>query len=238
MEKMIVVGNDIFDEFIKGDVYYIYKTELIYELVARTRNKVTFFTRPRRFGKTLAISIMESFFDTQRDSKEMFEGRKIAENHPEFCVIRGILSISMKTNEYLKFAVVTGCLRISKESIFTGVNNFVCYSVTSRKFSQYFGFTQEEVSCMLHAFGISDKMELIRKWYDGYISGNTEVFCPWDVANYLSEVMDDEQANLDNHWAASSSNAILNDFVNHSKIDVSEKFERDRLGVSEKKFAE
>lgn len=107
-------------------------------------------------------------------------------------VIRGLLSISMKTNEYLKFAVVTGCLRISKESIFTGVNNFACFSVTSRKFSQYFGFTQDEVAGMLDAFGLSDKMELIKKWYDGYVFGNTGVFCPWDVANYLSAVIDDE----------------------------------------------
>ena len=342
MDKMIIVGNDIFDEFIKDDGYYIDKTELIYELVAKTRNKVTLFTRPRRFGKTLTMSMMESFFDINRDSAGLFAGRKIVMNHPEFCnewmnqypvlfltlkdvegrsfdlaygklktviadlckkheeiadnhrvnpadaeifrklmfqaagevevqnslktimrmmkavygkpvillideydvplamaeetknkefyrqmldVIRGMLSISMKTNEYLKFAVVTGCLRISKESIFTGVNNFACYSVTSRKFSPYFGFTQEEVAGMLHAFGLSDKMDLIRKWYDGYIFGNTEVFCPWDVANYLSEVMDDEQAEPDNYWADSSSNVILNDFVNHRKIDASEKFE-------------
>jgi hypothetical protein len=120
----------------------------------------------------------------------------------------------MKTNEYLKFAVITGCLRISKESIFTGVNNFVCYSVTSRKFSQYFGFTQEEVSEMLDAFGMTGKMELIRKWYDGYIFGNTEVFCPWDVASYLSALIDDEEEEPRNYWADTSSNAILNDFVN------------------------
>lgn len=342
MEKMIVVGNDIFDEFIKEDGYYVDKTELIYELAAKTRNKVTLFTRPRRFGKTLTMSMMESFFDVQRDSKDVFTGRKIVMEHPEFCkewmnqypvlflslkdvegrsfdlaydklkaviadlckkhaylegqemadaadaeiferlrfktaseeevqnslktimrmmkavygkpvillideydvplakaeetknkdfyrqmldVIRGLMSISMKTNEYLKFAVVTGCLRITKESIFTGVNNFACYSVTSRKFSQYFGFTQDEVAEMLKTFGLSDKMELIRQWYDGYIFGNTEVFCPWDVASYLSAVIDDEEEEPRNYWADTSSNAILNDFVNHSKFDASEKFE-------------
>lgn len=342
MEKMIVVGNDIFDEFIKEDGYYVDKTELIYDLVARSRNKVTLFTRPRRFGKTLTMSMMESFFDARRDSREVFQGLHILKNHPDFCdewmnhypvlflslkdvegrsfelaygklkaviadlckkhtylagekmvdaadaeiferlrfktaseeevqnslktimrmmkavygkpvillideydvplakaeetknkeyyrqmldVIRGLLSISMKTNEYLKFAVVTGCLRISKESIFTGVNNFACYSVTNRKFSQYFGFTQNEVAGMLDAFGLSDKMELIKEWYDGYIFGNTEVFCPWDVASYLSAVVDDEGEEPRNYWADTSSNAILNDFVNHSKIDASEKFE-------------
>lgn len=309
MDKMIVVGNDIFDEFIREDGYYVDKTELIYELVAKTRNKVTLFTRPRRFGKTLTMSMMESFFDVGRDSADVFAGKKILVNHPDFCkewmnrypvlflsfkdvegrsfdlaynklktviadlckkheaiadspdvnpadaeifrklmfqtaeeaeiqnslktimrmmkavynkpvillideydvplakaeetknkefywqmldVIRGIMSISMKTNEYLKFAMVTGCLRISKESIFTGVNNFACYSVTSRKFSQYFGFTQDEVEEMLCAFGVPGKRELIKEWYDGYIFGNTEVFCPWDVANYLSGLQQSE----------------------------------------------
>lgn len=342
MDKLIVVGTDIFDEFIREDGYYVDKTELIYELVAKTRNKVTLFTRPRRFGKTLTMSMMESFFDVRRDSSDVFAGLKIMVNHPEFCdewmnhypvlflslkdvegrnfdlayaklkaviadlckkndyladeqginpydreifmrlqaktaseeevqnslntimrmmkavygkpvillideydvplakaeetknkdfykqmldVIRGIMSISMKTNEFLKFAVVTGCLRISKESIFTGVNNFTCYSVTSRKFGQYFGFTQDEVAEMLEAFGKPEKMELIKKWYDGHIFGNTEVFCPWDVANYLAEVMDDDEVEPADYWADSSSNSILNDFVNHSKIDASEKFE-------------
>ena len=342
MKKMIVVGNDIFDDFIKEDGYYIDKTEMIYDLVARSRNKVTLFTRPRRFGKTLTMSMMESFFDVRRDSRKVFQGLHILKNHTEFChewmnqypvlflslkdvegrsfdlaygklrtvisdlckkhaflensdqadqddvekfrrlkaekgneidiqnslktimrmmkavygkqvillideydvplakaeetknkefyrqmldVIRGFLSISMKTNEYLKFAVVTGCLRISKESIFTGVNNFACYSVTSRKYSQYFGFMQDEVVSMLHAFGMSDKMELIKEWYDGYIFGDTEVFCPWDVASYLSTAVDDEKEEPRNYWVDTSSNAILNDFVNHSKIDASEKFE-------------
>ena len=344
MDKLIVVGTDIFDEFIKEDGYYVDKTELIYELVAKTRNKVTLFTRPRRFGKTLTMSMMESFFDIRRDSSEVFTDFDIFKKHPDFCmewmnrypvlflslkdvegltfdaafkmlkgtladlckkinpvievnreiidpddlaifarlkakeaelddvksslktimrmlhaiygkpvillideydvplakaqetknrefysqmldVIRGLMSISLKTNEFLKFAVITGCLRISKESIFSGVNNFACYSVTSRKFSQYFGFTQDEVEEMLDAFGKPDKMELIKKWYDGYIFGNTEVFCPWDVANYLSEVMDDDEIIPADYWADSSSNSILNDFVNHSKIDASEKFE-------------
>ena len=342
MDKMVVVGNDIFDDFIQDDGYYVDKTELIYELVAENRNKVTLFTRPRRFGKTLTMSMMESFFDVQRDSTEVFQDRKIRKNHPDFCnewmnqypvlflslkdvggrdfniaydmlkaviadlckkndfltsekninpfdrdifirlqaktaseeevrnslktimrmmkavygksvillideydvplskaeetenqqyckqmldVIRGIMSISLKTNEYLKFAVVTGCLRISKESIFTGVNNFACYSVTSRKFSQYFGFTEDEVDEMLDAFRLADRKELIKQWYDGYIFGNTEVFCPWDVVSYLAASLYEEEEEPQNFWANTSSNAILDDFVNHRKIDASEKFE-------------
>ena len=342
MDKMIVVGNDIYDEFIRDNGYYVDKTELIYDLAAKTRNKVTLFTRPRRFGKTLTLSMIESFFDISRDSSDVFAERKITLDHPDFCrewmnqypvlsltlkdvegrsfqlaygklkavladvckkhealadspkvnpadalifrklmfqtaeeaevqnalktimrmmtsvygrpvillideydvplakaeetknrdyyrqmldVIRRMMSISMKTNEYLKFAVVSGCLRISKESIFTGVNNFACYSVMSRKFSQYFGFTQDEITGMLDSFGMADKLDLIQKWYDGYIFGNTEVFCPWDVASYLSAVIDDEEEEPRNYWADTSSNSILDEFVNHSKIDASEKFE-------------
>lgn len=262
MDKMIIVGNENFDEFIRDDGYYVDKTELLYELAAKTRNKVTLFTRPRRFGKTLTLKMMESFFDIRRNSREVFEGLEITKSHPDFCknwmnqypvlflslkdveglsfdeaysmlaaeiadlcikfsflenedkvdaadaatfhrlkfkegkedevknslktlmrmmnavygkpvillmdeydvplakaeetknkefyqqmlnVIRGLMSTSLKTNDYLKFSVVTGCLRISKESIFTGVNNFACYSVTTRTFSGYFGFTQAEV---------------------------------------------------------------------------------------------
>ena len=342
MNKMIVVGNDLFDKFIKEDGYYVDKTELIYELAAKNRNTVTLFTRPRRFGKTLTMSMMESFFDIRRDSREVFAGTRILEDHPDFCkewmnqypvlfltlkdvegltfesafamlkscisslcikhsylsekdnsdptdydaftklknktaepaeikeslktimrmmnafygkpvillideydvplakasgsknqefyrqmldAIRGLMSVSLKTNKYLKFAVITGCLRVSKESIFTGVNNFACYSVTSRKFSQYFGFTHEEVAEMLDAFGQSDKMGVIREWYDGYIFGDSEVFCPWDVAGYVSSIIDDEEEEPQNFWANTSSNSILDEFVNHSEIDASEKFE-------------
>ena len=312
MNKKIVVGTDNFEKFIRNNGYYVDKTELLYDLVAGTGNEVTLFTRPRRFGKTLTMSMMESFFDISRDSSDLFADRNISKNHPDFCkewmnqypvlsltlkdvegltfesafkmmkavlgglckrvnsviqdhasiidpddmkkfgrlkgetaeleevkdslntlmrmlnavygkpvillideydvplakaeetknqefyrqmldLIRGILSISMKTNDYLKFAVVTGCLRISKESIFTGVNNITCYAVTSRKFSRYFGFTQEEISEMLDAFGMTDKLDLIRQRYNSYVFGNTEVFCPWDVASYLSTVVDDKE---------------------------------------------
>lgn len=350
MDKMIVVGSDNFEKFIQNDGYYVDKTELIYELVAGTRNEVTLFTRPRRFGKTLTMSMMESFFDIRRDSKAVFEGLDILK-HVDFCrkwlnqypvlflslkdvegtdfdgaytmlqgviselcirhsylesdvrvdpadaetfrrlkfrascnteeearkqleetktalktimrmmvavygkpvillideydvplakaeaaknkeyyqkmldVIRGMLSTSLKTNEYLKFAVITGCLRITKESIFTGVNNFACYSVLTRRFSKYFGFQQEEVQKMLSCFGMSEKFDIIKQWYDGYVFGNTEVFCPWDVASYMASVLDDAEEEPQNFWANTSSNAILDEFVNHPEIDATEKFE-------------
>ena len=342
MEKSVGIGYENFDELIRDNIYYVDKTELLYEAVAQTKNKVTLFTRPRRFGKTLTMSMMESFFDIRRDSKNVFSGTNIVINHPEFCAewmnqypvlfvtlkdveghdfelayaklktviadvckehvklldnasvddadrqiferlryqtatesevqnslktlmrmmqavygkpvillideydvplakaeetknkefykkmlgtIRGLLSISLKTNDFLRFSIITGCLRITKESIFTGVNNFACYSVTSRKFSQYFGFTEEEVVKMLNDYNCSAKYELVKEWYDGYIFGTTEIFCPWDVTTFLSAVIDDEEAMPESSWVDSSSNAILNDFLNHNKLDPSQKVE-------------
>ena len=303
----IAVGDESFDDIRKAGLYYVDKTELLYDLVEQTKNKVTLFSRPRRFGKTLNMSMMESFFDINRDSKAVFEGLDISK-HQEFCsewmnqypvlfisfkdvdgldfesafgqlqailadycktiaslsdsasidsadveifdrlryqkgslsdvkgslktimrmmnvahgkpvillideydvplakaseknteqnsyyvkmldVIKGMLSISVKTNEYLKFAVVTGCLRIAKESIFTGTNNFASYSVLDNRFSRYFGFTQAEVDALLAAAGMSDKADIIREWYDGYVIGNTSVYCPWDAASYVSALL-------------------------------------------------
>ena len=342
MEKVIVVGSDNFDKFIKENGYYVDKTELIYELLTGNRNEVTLFTRPRRFGKTLTMSMLESFFDIRRDSREIFQGLNIVKNHQDFCrewmnscpvlflsfkdveglsfekayeklktviadlckkhdyleheknvnpadaetfhrlkfetaneshvknalktimrmmhdvygkpavllideydvplakaqasgdrnfyiqmldLVRSIMSTSLKTNEFLKFAVVTGCLRVSKESVFTGVNNFSCYSVMSNKFSKYFGFEEFEVRDMLNQFGMDNRYDLIRQWYDGYIFGNTDVFCPWDVAKYIASVKDGEDGEPRNFWANTSSNSVLDGFVNHPNIDASEKFE-------------
>lgn len=140
-------------------------------------------------------------------------------------LIRGLMSASLKTNEYLKFAVITGCLRISKESIFTGVNNFACYSVMDRRFSRFFGFTPDEVALMLEELQLPDRLDALRQWYDGYIFGDTEVFCPWDVVSFVSEVLYDPAAEPENYWANTSGNAILSEFVRRPEISVAEKFE-------------
>ena len=343
MAIKLAVGDESFDEIRKTGLYYVDKTELLYDLAGQTINKVTLFTRPRRFGKTLNMSMMESFFDINRDSRGVFEGLDISK-HQIFCsewmnrypvlfisfkdvdglnfesaygqlqailadycktiiscfenksidsadaeiferlryqngslsdvkgslktimrmmnavhgkpvillideydvplakasekntaqnryyeqmldVIKGMLSVALKTNEYLKLAVVTGCLRIAKESIFTGTNNFASYSVTDEDFSEYFGFTQEEVNCLLADVGCMDKADIIRKWYDGYVFGNSRVYCPWDVARYVAALMRRDDAEPKNYWRNTSSNGVIRDFVNHSDWGIPDKFE-------------
>lgn len=343
MAIRIAVGDENFDEIRKSGLYYVDKTELLYDLAGREDHKVTLFTRPRRFGKTLNMSMMESFFDINRDSRAVFEGLDIMK-HEEFCaswmnqypvlsisfkdvdgldfekayaklcaviadlckkieklpdcdgingadaeifdrlmyqrasdadvqnalkiimrmmtaaygkpvillideydvplakasekntaqnryyeqmldVIKGMLSIALKTNEYLKFAVVSGCLRIAKESIFTGTNNFASYSVLDSRFSRYFGFTQKEMDEMLAAAGLSDHADIIREWYDGYVIGNTSVYCPWDAASYVSALLYDPHAEPKNYWRNTSSNGVIRDFVNHSDWGIPDKFE-------------
>ena len=140
-------------------------------------------------------------------------------------VIRGMFDAALKGNEFLKFAVITGCLRIAKESIFTGTNNFMSYSVLDGRFSKYFGFTQTEVNRMLVEANRESKAEAIRSWYDGYFIGNTAVYCPWDVASYLSALLDDQMAKPKNYWKNTSHNKILLTFVERTDFDVSDKFE-------------
>lgn len=343
MAIKLAVGDESFDEIRKTGLYYVDKTELLYDLAGQTINKVTLFTRPRRFGKTLNMSMMESFFDINRDSRGVFEGLDISK-HQTFCsewmnrypvlfisfkdvdglnfesaygqlqailadycktiiscfenksidsadaeiferlryqngslsdvkgslktimrmmnavygkpvillideyevplakasekntaqnryyeqmldVIKGMLSVALKTNEYLKLAVVTGCLRIAKESIFTGTNNFASYSVTDEDFSECFGFTQEEINCLLADVGCMDKADIIRKWYDGYVFGNSRVYCPWDVARYVAALMRRDDAEPKNYWRNTSSNGVIRDFVNHSDWGIPDKFE-------------
>ena len=343
MAVNIAVGDESFDEIRKTGLYYVDKSELLYDLVGQTNNKVTLFTRPRRFGKTLNLSMMESFFDINRDSRAVFDGLNISK-HRDFCskwmnqypvlfisfkdvdgldfesaykmlagtiaklcikfpnlekdtsvsyadvevfhrllfkeadqeeiknslqtimrmmhavygkpvillideydvplakasekntaqnrfyeqmldVIKGMLSIALKTNEYLKFAVVTGCLRIAKESIFTGTNNFASYSVLDEDFSEYFGFTQEEVDKLLSSADRGEKAAVFKEWYDGYIFGNTSVYCPWDVASYAAALLKRRNAKPKNYWRNTSGNGIIRDFVGRDDLDVSDKFE-------------
>ena len=340
----IPVGKDDFEKIRRNHSYYVDKTELIYELVDGTDNEVTLFTRPRRFGKTLAMSTMENFFSIQKgNSRDIFAGLNIMK-HEAFCaewmnqypvlfltfkgvealsfedayktlqvklsdlcktheklleseevdsddrqifaelksqqatlenikgslktlmrmmftvygkpvillideydvplakaseqdteknqyyvkmldVIRGMFDAALKGNEFLKFAVVTGCLRIAKESIFTGTNNFMSYSVLDEDFSEYFGFTQDEVDRILEEADRQERAEDIRQWYDGYVFGDTSVYCPWDVTSYVSSLLRNRKAKLKNYWKNTSHNGILLTFVERTEFDVSDKFE-------------
>ena len=343
MAFTVSVGEADFAALRNENAYYVDKTEIMYELVHDTNNKVTLFTRPRRFGKTLMISMMENFFNIRKDSKSLFENLAIAK-HKTFCkewmnqypvlfisfkdaesetyevayaklmnviadvckgisdiakkdmadkddldvfarlkaqkgnesdvqnslktmmrmlynvygkqvillideydvplakasekdtaknhyysrmldVIKGIMSTALKDNEFLKFAVVTGCLRIAKESIFTGTNNFASYSVLDEDFSQYFGFSKNEITAILKAADRSETADTIKEWYDGYVFGNSYVYCPWDVINYLSALKKRRDAKPKNYWKNTSHNGILLTFVKRTDFDVSDKFE-------------
>lgn len=343
MAFTVSVGEADFAALRNENAYYVDKTEIMYELVHDTNNKVTLFTRPRRFGKTLMMSMMENFFNIRKDSKNLFENLAIAK-HKTFCkewmnqypvlyisfkdaesetyevayaklmnviadvckgisdiakkdmadkddldvfarlkaqkgnesdvqnslktmmrmlynvygkqvillideydvplakasekdtaknhyysrmldVIKGIMSTALKDNEFLKFAVVTGCLRIAKESIFTGTNNFASYSVLDEDFSQYFGFSKNEITAILKAADRSETADTIKEWYDGYVFGNSYVYCPWDVINYLSALKKRRDAKPKNYWKNTSHNGILLTFVKRTDFDVSDKFE-------------
>lgn len=343
MKIRVPVGRESFESIIKSGSYYVDKTEILYDLVHEEDNQVALFTRPRRFGKTLTLRMMESFFDISRDSKALFASLNITE-HDEFCrewmnqypvlfvtfkdveglrfesaygklktvlsdlcksyfyletsdkidsadaiafqnlrfesasdsqiqnsvkiltrmmyahygkpvillideydvplaksnevkeggeryypqmleIIRSIMSTALKSNDYLKFAVVTGCLRIAKESIFTGVNNFTSYSVLDEDFSQYFGFTQSEVDDLLNAADLSDKADVFKEWYDGYLFGDSALYCPWDVVNYVAALLRRPNARPKNYWKNASANGILREFVECREFRVKPKFE-------------
>ena len=344
MDFKVGVGKSDFAALRESGNYYVDKTELIYELANDTDNQVTLFTRPRRFGKTLMMSMMENFFSIRKNSESIFEGLAIT-GHEYFCkewmnqypvlfisfkdakadefdvayaklktviadvckgisdisfgetvnsfdvevfnrlqaqtgtdadiqnslkmimrmmntvygkrvillideydvplakasekdtskngyyskmldVIKGIMSTALKDNEFLQFAVVTGCLRIAKESIFTGTNNFASYSVLDERFSRYFGFLEDGVDTMLEVADRKEAAKEIKEWYDGYVFGNSYVYCPWDVINHISALRYKRTTKPKNYWKNTSHNGILLTFVKHSDFDVAGKFEK------------
>ena len=343
MDFKVGVGKSDFAALRESGNYYVDKTELIYELVNDTDNQVTLFTRPRRFGKTLMMSMIENFFSIRKESARIFEGLAITE-HEDFCkewmnqypvlfvsfkdveaedfggayemlkvrladiskdlsnlvdgdkvnkydcetfdrlqsekstpadvknslktimrmmnavydkkvillideydvplakasekdtakngyyskmldVIKGIMSTALKDNEFLQFAVITGCLRIAKESIFTGTNNFASYSVLDERFSRYFGFLEDEVDTMLEVADRKEAAKEIKEWYDGYVFGNSYLYCPWDVINHISALRYNRTAKPKNYWKNTSHNGILLTFVKRTDFDVADKFE-------------
>ena len=335
----IPVGISDFAEIRRNGFYYIDKSGLIDDLLKTTSTKVTLITRPRRFGKTLGMSMLEYFFDVRKDSKELFAGLEIMKNQ-EICqqwmnqyptifvsfrqvdglnfdgafgmltvvladlfnkhlylqespkatefqkaafahiasgnasvkeaksslglltdmmrdyygkkvillideydvpldkafqhgyydemvsLIRGMLGSVLKTNDSLQMGVLTGCLRITKESIFTGLNNFKVYSVAESAFDEYFGFTDQEVGDMLREYGLEDDSQTVKEWYDGYTFGDENVYCPWDVINYCADHRNDQKMPPQNYWLNTSGNAIVRRFVDMANIQTRNEIER------------
>lgn len=331
--KRLPIGIEFFDEMIKNQYYYVDKTGMISELL-RSGGKVTLFTRPRRFGKSLNMSMLKNFFSLQGDKRifnelqisrdkqvcEEYMGKfpvisislksvdgfayrnayemlcatigneamkfqylmdstKLTDREKEqygllikggdripfemdevtltgslktlslllekhhgkqtvllideydvplskasehgyykemAMLIRKLFEQVLKTNESLKLAVLTGCMRISKESIFTGLNNFEVLSVADVRFDEYFGFTDQEVRKLLEYYHLSDKYQQVKEWYDGYQFGNVEVYCPWDVMNYCVTLLADPNAEPQNYWINTSSNEAVRRFIRES----------------------
>lgn len=343
MRKKLPIGIENFEEFSKENFYYVDKTMFIAELL-NNWGKVNLFTRPRRFGKSLNISMLKCFFEINCE-KALFDGMDILEekelckqymgkfpvisislkgvdglnyqqayaalrrlignealrfyylsDSPELLpdekktyqalihvkdgkftmddemlvdslrtlsqllskhfsqkvillideydvpldkafqagyydemivLIRNLFSNALKTNEFLQFAVLTGCLRVSKESIFTGLNNLKVHTITDVRYDQYFGFTEEEVSEMLAFYGLESYRDIIRDWYDGYRFGKVSLYCPWDVLNYCDELLADEEAEPENYWANTSENDMVRRFID--KADKNTKNEIEQL---------
>ena len=260
----IPVGISDFKKIRENDYYYIDKSGLIKELLKRESAEVTLITRPRRFGKTMGMSMLAHFFDIRSDNRRLFDGLEITRDEAlcgawmnqypvVFLTLKDIdgltfedayerlavqisnlykehayllesermdsddrtlfkelksgsagkirvgqslhtMSTALKDNTTLRFAVITGCLKIAKESIFTGTNNFVSDNITDSRFNEYFGFTQEEVDQILTDANVSGKAEEVKRWYYGYHFGRFDVYCPWDVMNYMRDLQQNPEA--------------------------------------------
>lgn len=336
------VGIDDFRKLRESHFYYVDKTRLIEQLLLNW-SEVTLFTRPRRFGKTLNMSMLKSFFDIGTD-KALFDGLYISGNK-ELCdeymgkfpviflslkgvegltydeafeafvrimgkevtrlsfladsdkltqieqeqykgltimkngrlvfdkeklisslqllsqllykhygkkvvilideydvpldkafqngyykemvsLIRGLFGQALKTNEFLQFAVLTGCLRISKESIFTGLNNFKVMSITDSRFDEQFGFTDSEVKKLLSDYGMDSHFDEVKEWYNGYHFGKADVYCPWDVINHVDHLRDDSDAKPQTYWINSSGNSLVRRLINRADSSTKDEIER------------
>ena len=344
MKKVMPIGFEDFKEIIDKEMYYVDKTYMIKELTEQ-HGKVNLFTRPRRFGKTLNLSMLRRFFEMEpdgeggwRDNSYLFDGLKISDcgeqymahqgqypvinlslksaKQPSYemayamlrreiadefsrhsylldqlasdgeqtryrmimsdkgsdkdyadalrflsaCLekyhkkkaiilideydvplenayfqgfydrmvafIRSLFEPALKTNDSLEFAVITGCLRISRESIFTGLNNLEVYSIMSPFYSDYFGFAQEEVSEMLNYYELNGKSDEVRKWYDGYIFGEKEIYNPWSIINYVKTACADYNILPKPYWSNTSSNSIIRELVEGADLATRKEIEQ------------
>ena len=147
-------------------------------------------------------------------------------------LIRNLLGNALKTNGYLQFAVLTGCLRISKESIFTGLNNLKVHTIADARYDEYFGFTDEDVKALLNEYHLIDRLDTVREWYDGYQFGNVAVYCPWDVINYCDAVLADGQKEPENYWVNTSGNSMIRRFIDRANQQTRNEIEQLIAGES------
>ncbi len=248
MARKLGIGHDDFAVVRESNNFYVDKTNFIREWW-ESNDKVTLITRPRRFGKTLNMSMLENFFSLQYAGRgDLFEGLSIwrSEQYRElqgtYPVIflsfanvkeasykearkkigytRGLFNSTFKTNSYLERAVMTGITRINKESIFSDLNNLKVVTTTSEKYSDCFGFTEEEVFAALDEFGLSGQKQKVKDWYDGFTFGDRgDIYNPWSVISFLSE----KKAGA--YWANTSSNSLVGKLIREGSRDVKESFE-------------
>ena len=140
-------------------------------------------------------------------------------------LIRGLFGQALKTNDFLRFAVLTGCLRISKESIFTGLNNFKVLSLLDARFDEQFGFTDDEVKMLLEDYGLSSHFMETKEWYDGYHFGKADVYCPWDVMNYMRDLQQNPEAAPASYWKNTSDDAVIRSFIEYAGSNITKKLE-------------
>lgn len=239
------VGISDFKKIRENDYYYIDKSGLIKELLKRESAEVTLITRPRRFGKTMGMSMLPHCFDIRSDNRRLFDGLEIIYDEALCSAWMNLfkelksgsagkiqigqslhtMSTALKDNTTLRFAVITGCLKIAKESIFTGTNNFVPDNITDSRFNEYFGFTQEEVDQILTDANVSGKAEEVKRWYDGYHFGRFDVYCPWDVMNYMRDLQQNPEAAQASYWKNTSDDAVIRSFIEYAGSNITKKLE-------------
>lgn len=233
MNKPLPIGIEDYKELIENNYYYVDKTGLVKELLDN-RSKVTLFMRPRRlyldalaflsrvlkevYGKNAILLLDE--YDVPLENA-CFNG--FYKQMTDF--IRSLFESALRTNPHLEFAVVTGCLRITKESIFTGLNNLKMVSVLDISYSEYFGFTQPEVDLLLQHYNISGRQDEVKSWYNGYLFGKTEVYNPWSILMYADNLRQDSSSMPKPYWANTSSNSIVRELVEHSDNSVKQEME-------------
>ena len=175
------------------------------------------------YGKPVVLLLDE--YDVPIAKASGSRGKKMDYYDEMMEVVRPLISMAIKDNDLLKFAVITGCLRIAKESIFTGANNFVSDTIADSRLNEYFGFTQAEIDGLLQAAELTDHVKEMKKWYDGYHFGSFDVYCPWDVINHVNSLILNPDTPPKNYWENTSDNAIIRSFLDRTQFDIQEKFE-------------